>query len=122
MNVLLATSAAPQQSPFSTGEKRPPIGLGFLIAVLRDAGHQVFFIDNYLRPNNFLETDYLQKNAIDLVGLGDSLSEGVQSADCSFLTQPHTFLNLVGRQMGAAFSLPIGIYTHAILTPRRLSP
>ena len=41
-----------------------------------------------------------------LVGLGDSLSEGVQSADCSFLTQPHTYLNLVGRQMGADFPLP----------------
>ena len=44
--------------------------------------------------------------AIDLVGLGDSISEGVQSADCNFLTQPHTYLNLVGRQMGADFSLP----------------
>ncbi|MDD5643412.1 MAG: glycosyltransferase, partial [Syntrophales bacterium] len=69
MNVLLATSAAPHQSPFSTSEKRPPIGLGFLIAVLKKAGHQVFFIDNYLSPSNFLETDYLQEHAIDFVGL-----------------------------------------------------
>ncbi|MFZ5450534.1 MAG: glycosyltransferase [Thermodesulfobacteriota bacterium] len=69
MNVLLATSAAPHQSPFSTTEKRPPIGLGFLIAVLRNAGHQVFFLDNYLRPSNFLETDYLKRHAIDFVGL-----------------------------------------------------
>jgi len=67
--ILLATSAAPSQSPFSTIEKRPPIGLGFLISVLRNAGHEVFFIDNYLQPNNFLETDYLQRNKIDYVGI-----------------------------------------------------
>ena len=41
-----------------------------------------------------------------LMGLGDSLSEGVQSADCSLLTQPHTYLNLLGWQMGADFPLP----------------
>ncbi|HIH96832.1 MAG TPA: glycosyltransferase [Thermoplasmata archaeon] len=68
-HVLLTTSTAPSQSPFSTTEKRPPIGLGFLISVLRDAGHEVFFIDNYLQPSDFLETDYLQKNAIDFVGI-----------------------------------------------------
>jgi len=67
--VLLTTSAAPNQSPFSTTEKRPPIGLGFLISVLRNAGHKVFFIDNYLRPDNFLETDFLQRNRIDYVGI-----------------------------------------------------
>jgi GT2 family glycosyltransferase/radical SAM superfamily enzyme YgiQ (UPF0313 family)/SAM-dependent methyltransferase len=69
LNVLLTTSAAPQQSPFSTSEKRPPIGLGFLIAVLRDAGHKVFFLDNYLSPGNFLETDYLERHDIDFVGI-----------------------------------------------------
>jgi hypothetical protein len=69
MNVLLTTSAAPLQSPFSTTEKRPPLGLGFLIAVLRDAGHKVFFIDNYLSPSNFLETDYLERHGIDVVGI-----------------------------------------------------
>jgi glycosyltransferase involved in cell wall biosynthesis/radical SAM superfamily enzyme YgiQ (UPF0313 family)/Flp pilus assembly protein TadD len=69
MNVLLVTSGAPHQSPFSTTEKRPPIGLGFLISVLRNAGHKVFFIDNYLSPSNFLETDYLPRNDIDFVGI-----------------------------------------------------
>lgn len=69
MNVLLTTSAAPDQTPFSTNEKRPPVGLGYLISVLREAGHRVFFIDNYLAPSNFLETDYLQKNQIDFVGI-----------------------------------------------------
>lgn len=68
-NILLTTSAAPSQSPFSTSEKRPPIGIGFLISVLRNAGHKVFFIDNYLQPTNFLETDYLQKNEIEYVGI-----------------------------------------------------
>ncbi len=68
-NVLLTTSASPRQSPFSTTEKRPPIGLGFLIAVLRDAGHKVFFLDNYLAPSDFLETDYLERHDIDFVGI-----------------------------------------------------
>ncbi len=67
--ILLTTSAAPSQSPFSTTEKRPPIGIGFLISILRDAGHEVFFIDNYLQPSDFLETDYLTRNEIDFVGI-----------------------------------------------------
>jgi len=67
--VLLTTSAAPDQTPFSTTEKRPPIGVGFLISVLKEAGHSVFFIDNYLKPNDFLETDYLRINNIDYVGI-----------------------------------------------------
>ena len=69
MNILLTTSATPITSPFSTDEKRPPLGLGFLISVLRNAGHEVFFIDNYLHPSDFLETDYLIANQIDCVGI-----------------------------------------------------
>lgn len=69
MNILLATSAAPIVSPFFTDEKRPPLGLGFLISVLCNAGHKVFFIDNYLQPSDFLETDYLIANQIDYVGI-----------------------------------------------------
>ena len=69
MNILLATSAAPSQTPFSTTEKRPPIGIGFLISVLKKAGHNVFFLDNYLKPTNFTETNYLQINNINYVGI-----------------------------------------------------
>jgi len=68
-NILLTTPAAPVQSPFSTKEKRPPIGIGFLISILRNAGHEVFFIDNYLQPSDFLQTDHLQRNRIDYVGI-----------------------------------------------------
>ena len=67
--ILLTTSAAPGQAPFSTSEKRMPIGVGYLIAVLREAGHEVFFIDNYLEQSDFLETDYIQRNKIDYVGI-----------------------------------------------------
>ncbi len=67
--ILLTTSAAPAQAPFSTSEKRPPIGIGFLISVLRNAGHEVSFIDNYLKPTNFIETGYLQKNNIEYIGI-----------------------------------------------------
>lgn len=69
MNILLTTSAAPITSPFSTDEKRPPLGLGYLISVLRDAGRKVSFIDNYLQPSDFLETDYLIANRVDYVGI-----------------------------------------------------
>ena len=48
MNILLVTSAAPDKSPFFTNEKRPPLGVGSIISVLRLKGHNVFFIDNYL--------------------------------------------------------------------------
>lgn len=68
-HVLLTTAAAPIQSPFSTTEKRPPLGIGFLISILRNAGHKVFFIDNYLQPENFLDKGFLWKNKIDFVGI-----------------------------------------------------
>jgi len=69
VNILLTTSAAPEKSPFFTTEKRPPLGLGFLISLLRSKGHKIFFIDNYLNPSNFIKKGYLQKNSIDFVGI-----------------------------------------------------
>jgi radical SAM superfamily enzyme YgiQ (UPF0313 family) len=69
MNILFTTSAAPQKSPFFTEEKRPPLGIGFLMSITRKLGHNVFFIDNYLSPSNFIDEGFLQKNMIDLVGI-----------------------------------------------------
>ena len=43
MNWLFVTSPAPERSPFSTVEKRPPLGVGSLMSVLRGAGHNVSF-------------------------------------------------------------------------------
>jgi len=85
--VLLTTSAAPSQSPFSTGEKRPPIGIGFLISSLRNDGHKVFFIDNYLQPSNFLETDYLQENEIDYVSDITNIPVADESFDVIICTE-----------------------------------
>jgi hypothetical protein len=42
-----------------------------------------------------------------LVGLGDSLGEGVQSGDASASTQPWSLYNIVAWRMGAAFPLPL---------------
>jgi O-antigen biosynthesis protein len=67
MNILFSTSAAPALSPFSTDEKRPPLGIGYLMSVVRTKGHNVFFVDNYLQPTNFVQEGYLQKNSIDFV-------------------------------------------------------
>jgi len=69
MNILFTTSAAPEKSPFFTDEKRPPLGLGSLMSVTRNEGHKIFFVDNYLKPSNFIEEGYLQKNTIDFVGI-----------------------------------------------------
>ncbi|MBT9150860.1 MAG: hypothetical protein DDT40_01039 [candidate division WS2 bacterium] len=69
MNILFTTSAAPEKSPFFTSEKRPPLGLGSLISMMRNEGHKVFLIDNYLKSSNFIEEGYLQKNNIDFVGI-----------------------------------------------------
>lgn len=69
MNILLTTSAAPLKNPFSTNEKRPPLGVGSLISILRNKGNKVFFIDNYLKPSRFIENGFLQKNAIQFVGI-----------------------------------------------------
>lgn len=69
MNILLMTSPAPELAPFSTSEKTPPIGLGFLISVLKQQGHKVYFEDNYLKPSQLLDTDFLIRNRIEIVGI-----------------------------------------------------
>jgi radical SAM superfamily enzyme YgiQ (UPF0313 family) len=69
MRILFATSAAPKISPFSTSEKRPPLGIGSLMALARQAGYEVFFIDNYLKPTDFIQEGFLQKNKVDHVGV-----------------------------------------------------
>ncbi len=69
MNILMMTSAPPRMAVFSTDEKRPPLGVGFLISVLKTSGHKVFFVDNYLSPSNILETDFLSREKIDFVGI-----------------------------------------------------
>ncbi|MFO1505496.1 MAG: SGNH/GDSL hydrolase family protein [Lysobacterales bacterium] len=42
-----------------------------------------------------------------LIGLGDSIGEGVQSADANSATQPNTYLALIAAQMGDPFPLPL---------------
>lgn len=69
MNILFVTSAAPGKSPFFTTEKRPPLGLGFLIAIARQKGHQVFFLDRYLQATPFIADNFLQRNRIEMVGI-----------------------------------------------------
>ncbi len=72
MNILFLTSAAPKKAGFSTAEKRPPLGLGTLMAVLKRQGHKVFFSDEYLQRTNILDTDFLKKRKIDFVGIYSS--------------------------------------------------
>ena len=46
-----------------------------------------------------------------LIGLGDSIGEGVQSADASLFTQPSSYLNLIAGQIGSPFALPLIVTT-----------
>jgi O-antigen biosynthesis protein len=69
MNILFLTSAAPEKSGFPTGEKRPPLGVGFLMAVLKAEGHNIFFSDEFLQPSTILDGDFLCENAIDFVAI-----------------------------------------------------
>jgi O-antigen biosynthesis protein len=72
MRILLTTSAAPLKSPFFCNEKRFPLGIGFLLSILRDAGHKVFFIDNFLHPKKFWDEGFLEREHIDFVGIYSS--------------------------------------------------
>jgi O-antigen biosynthesis protein len=69
MNVLFLTSPEPRQTPVSVAEKLPPLGLGFMMALLKRAGHRVHFSDEFLRPTGILETGFLRRHHIDLVGI-----------------------------------------------------
>ncbi len=42
-----------------------------------------------------------------IVGLGDSLGEGVQSVDAAYQTQVHGYLPLIAAQIGVSFPLPL---------------
>jgi lysophospholipase L1-like esterase len=44
---------------------------------------------------------------VTLVGMGDSIGEGVQSADANSVTQQYSFVNLIASRFGAPFPLPL---------------
>ena len=70
MNILMLTSPAPARSGFSTSEKRPPLGVGVLIAILESRGHTVVFDDQYLKPWPIFDNNaFLKKHNIDIVGI-----------------------------------------------------
>lgn len=68
-NILLMTSAEPGHGPCFTSEKRFPLGIGFLISVLRKEGHMVTFVDNYLKKTDCINEGILQDNNIDYLGI-----------------------------------------------------
>ncbi len=69
MTILLLTSPAPLRAPFSTSEKRPPLGVGYLISILKRRGHTVHFSDEYLQPSGILDSNAVVANAVDFVGI-----------------------------------------------------
>src|SRR5277367_4289075 len=47
------------------------------------------------------------QTGVPFVAMGDSITEGVQSADANLRTQPNNWAALVAQQMGVSFSLPL---------------
>lgn len=70
MNVLMVVAPAPAVTPARIGEKRPPMGVGLLISILRQAGHTVYFEDLYLKDEPiFADPGFLVERKIDFVGI-----------------------------------------------------
>jgi radical SAM superfamily enzyme YgiQ (UPF0313 family) len=69
MNILFSTISAPEKSPFCTIEKRPPLGLGMLLSITRNAGHNVYFTDNYLTGKKEISLPFLLENNIDTIAI-----------------------------------------------------
>ncbi len=69
MKILFLTSAAPAKAGFSTSEKRPPLGLAGLMAIMKKRGHAVFFSDEYLKKTKIVDGGFVTDNKIDYVGI-----------------------------------------------------
>jgi O-antigen biosynthesis protein len=70
--ILILTSAAPKQTPFSTTEKRAPIGVGYLLGAFLNEGCDVAFYDNYVAPHpSFDDMDLLKElvSEVNMVGI-----------------------------------------------------
>jgi radical SAM superfamily enzyme YgiQ (UPF0313 family)/CMP-N-acetylneuraminic acid synthetase len=67
--MLLMTSPRPDlnETPLHLGDFRPPLGLGFLAAVLRKAGHEVLIVDNYIQHNDLGQL--INRFMPDMVGI-----------------------------------------------------
>ena len=69
MKMLFMTSPAPERAGLSTDEKKPPLGMGILISLLKGRGHEIAFRDEYLAPSGVLEGNYLETEKPDFVGI-----------------------------------------------------
>lgn len=110
MKVLLLRPAAPRCAPFSTAEKRMPLGIGFLISVLRNAGHEVTFIDRYLEPSASPTGPCGTRIPYDIVGIS---TDTVCLEDALSLVKAFRKLRRQGRWHG---SLVVG-GPHASVAP-----
>lgn len=69
MRILFLTSAAPARAGFSTSEKRPPLGLAGLMAIMKRRGDTVFFSDEYLKKTSIANSSFVVDKKIDYVGI-----------------------------------------------------
>jgi radical SAM superfamily enzyme YgiQ (UPF0313 family) len=61
------TPPVPKNTPWTMSEKMAPLGIGFLISVLKKEGHKVYFIDHVLETS--FHKNILKDKKIDFVGL-----------------------------------------------------
>ena len=52
------------------------------------------------------KSGFVDAQEFTLLGLGDSIGEGVQSADANYRTQPSSYLTILANQLGVSFPLP----------------
>lgn len=93
MKVLLV-NPAPPANPLSGLEKLPPLGLGYLAAVLENEGVDVKIIDNYLleKPTSFIRS-YVSNYKPNIVGITcttATLQTALQTARAVKQTSPST--------------------------------
>jgi len=69
MRILLTTVKAPERSPFSILEKIQPMGIGVLVSILKNEGHEICFFDPYTDPKDTFDLYYLIFHKIDVIGI-----------------------------------------------------
>lgn len=69
MSVLIVRPSPPLVHPLSFNENSYPVGIAFLISALREKGHEVYFIDQYLSPDQQIKVSWLNAKGIDLIGV-----------------------------------------------------
>lgn len=73
----------------------------------RCKGGNTKYFSTFILMVGAMGNSLLAQNATPLMAIGDSLTEGVQSANSFYASQPNTYANRVATQMGVPFQQPL---------------